>query len=105
MAQSRQNQEAHPPGPEFTLHDRCLKARRDAGLTQEELAERTASSARTVTRYETGDVVHPRAQMLKAWAAACEVDYHWLRYGNASGGDVSLRYQHLVADLQELEAA
>jgi len=44
------------------------------GLTQEELAEKTELSARTIQRIETG-VVDPRAYSLQMIAKALDVDY------------------------------
>lgn len=91
-----------PPAPQFTVHDRCLKARRDQGLTQEELAAAIDVSPRSITRYETGAVTKPRAIVLKQWALACGVDYHWLRFGPSG---TTSRYPQTRSDQRERTAA
>lgn len=62
--------------PSWSLADRLRKAREHAGLSQEELAEATGISRRTVSAYEQG---HPvKIPFLIAWAMACNVDMAWL---------------------------
>lgn len=62
--------------PEWTLGDRLEKARKAAGLTQDELADRLGVSKKTVVRYEhdMGSNLH----LLDQWALACGVDRGWL---------------------------
>lgn len=77
--------------PEFTIHDRCQKARDWAELEQEELADRIDVSRATVSNYETGATTHLKKLVLRQWALACGVDYDWLMTGDPgkdqSGGD------------------
>ena len=58
------------------------------GLTQEELAEKTELSARTIQRIENGDV-DPRAYTLQMIAKALEVDFS-IFTENESNEDVVL---------------
>ena len=53
------------------------KLRLDKGMTQEELAERTNLSVRTIQRIENGDV-DPRAYTLQTIASALEVEFEKL---------------------------
>jgi transcriptional regulator with XRE-family HTH domain len=62
--------------PSWSLADRLRKAREHAGLSQEELAEATGISRRTVSAYEQGHAV--KIPFLIAWALACNVDLAWL---------------------------
>lgn len=54
--------------PQWTVHDRCRKARESAELDQAELAERMEVSRATVSNYETGFVTYLRPIVLRAWA-------------------------------------
>lgn len=51
----------------FTLGDRLRKARRSAGLSSADLAERIGVSRNTVSNYENGRV-KPRRAALRRWA-------------------------------------
>jgi transcriptional regulator with XRE-family HTH domain len=53
------------------------KLRLDKGMTQEELAERTNLSTRTIQRIENGEV-DPRAYTLQTLASALEVEFELL---------------------------
>jgi transcriptional regulator with XRE-family HTH domain len=53
------------------------KLRLDRGMTQEELAERTNLSTRTIQRIENGEV-DPRAYTLQTLASALEVEFELL---------------------------
>ncbi|WP_298732353.1 helix-turn-helix transcriptional regulator [uncultured Chitinophaga sp.] len=59
------------------LSQRIISARQQKGLTQEELAERSGLSIRTVQRIESGESV-PRSFTLKALAGALEQSYEQL---------------------------
>jgi transcriptional regulator with XRE-family HTH domain len=67
--------------PEWTVHDRCRKARESAKLSQMELADRTGISRATIVNYENGHVAHPSRAYLNLWAMACGVDRGWLETG------------------------
>lgn len=69
--------------PNWTVHDRCRKAREFAVLDQGELADRIEVSRTTISNYETGHVTHLRPIVLRQWALACGVPFEWLRDGDA----------------------
>lgn len=71
--------------PEWSVHDRCRKAREDAGLDQAELAARIDVSRATISNYETGYVKAVRPIVLRAWALATAVPFEWLRDGEEVG--------------------
>src|SRR5688572_24734641 len=58
----------------MTLQDKISNARRSAGLTQEELAQRAQLAVRTVQRIETGQSI-PRMYSLRAIAKALDIPY------------------------------
>lgn len=87
------NPEAAPRTPEFDLADRCRKARTVADLSQQELADRTGISVRTITRYEKRATSNPSKLVLRQWAFACGVDYDWLRTGLIASGPEGLSDQ------------
>ncbi|WP_230074902.1 helix-turn-helix domain-containing protein, partial [Rhodococcoides fascians] len=66
--------------PAWLPHDRLEKARRHAGLNQDELAERLGMSRRTVGSYEAG-AREPKRPILIAWAMATGVNLRWLETG------------------------
>lgn len=80
--------QTHPSGamPEFSVHDRCRKAREFAGLDQDQLAARIDVSRGTISNYETGAVTKLKSLVLRQWAFACGVDYDWLRTGLVASG-------------------
>ncbi|MFD4990789.1 helix-turn-helix domain-containing protein [Cellulosimicrobium cellulans] len=63
--------------PAWHQGDFLRKAREHAGLSQAELAEVTGISRRTVVRYESGEAVVRRPQLI-AWAMATGVPLAWL---------------------------
>lgn len=65
--------------PTWTLADRLVKARRSAGLEQEDLAQRMGLNRRTIGRYEKG--LAPMYATLIEWAEVCQVDANWLLTG------------------------
>lgn len=71
--------------PEWTLSDRLRKAREDAGLSQQQLADRLAVSRNTVGNAETG-ARRPLPITIKAWADATGVPLPWLLTGEAPRG-------------------
>lgn len=75
--------------PEFTIHDRCRKAREFAELEQAQLAERIYVDRQTVGNYERGTVKALKPLVLRQWALACGVSFEWLATGTAgpTGGE------------------
>jgi len=66
---------------EFALLDECLEARRRAGLTQAEVAERMGTKAPAVARIESGGGSKrhsPSVTTLRKYAEAvgCELEIH-----------------------------
>lgn len=61
-------------------------ARNHAGLEQEELAELTGLSRKTISNYEKGRV-KPRRAGLIVIALATGVDFKWLETGKTPTGD------------------
>lgn len=66
--------------PEWTLGERMAKARREASVGRQEMADEIGVGVRTLERYES-DVTKPKDGLLKTWALRCGVHYHWLRFG------------------------
>jgi transcriptional regulator with XRE-family HTH domain len=60
------------------IHQTLLLARKQKGLTQEELAEQTKLTVRTIQRIENGENI-PRAYTLKALAAALDIGFDDLK--------------------------
>jgi transcriptional regulator with XRE-family HTH domain len=67
----------------MTLHEQLAAARKKKGLTQEELAERSKVTVRTIQRLESGDTV-PRAFTLRAIAAALDTPFESLQAGSGT---------------------
>ena len=67
----------------MTLHEQLATARKKKGLTQEELAELSKVTVRTIQRLESGDTV-PRAFTLRAIAAALDTPFESLQAGTGS---------------------
>lgn len=68
--------------PSFTMSDRLVKARHEAGISQDRMAELLGCSRRTIVRYESGAKV-PRSVVL-SYHVATETDLAWLETGVAS---------------------
>ena len=91
--------------PEWTLADRLVKARRWAGLEQEELAEKAGIARSSMSKYENGHSV-PRRPVLISWALATGVSLAWLEtgdettpgiHGESSSVQLAFRFRHLAA--------
>jgi transcriptional regulator with XRE-family HTH domain len=67
----------------MTLHEQLIAARKKKGLTQEELAELSKVTVRTIQRLESGDTV-PRAFTLRAIAAALDTPFESLQAGTGT---------------------
>jgi DNA-binding XRE family transcriptional regulator len=70
--------------PQWTAGDRFRKAREDAGLTQQELADELSVDRNTVSAYESDQRKRPMRSVVKAWAMRCGVPAEWLTTGGAS---------------------
>ncbi len=66
--------------PLMNLNQRIAKARADARMTQEELANAVKKTRGAVAQWESGDV-RPRHSTLAAIAAATGKSMHWLESG------------------------
>lgn len=72
-------------GPGMELNARILKARKDAGMTQEALAGAVGKTRAAVAQWESGDV-RPRHSTLEAVAKATGKSLAWLETGEETGG-------------------
>ncbi len=71
-------------GAPMDLNARIFKARKDAKMTQEELAIAVKKTRGAVAQWESGDV-RPRHSTLAAIAGATGADFHWLLNGGEIG--------------------
>lgn len=71
--------------PEWTLGDRLAKARRRAGLTQDDMATVCLVSRQTVNTWEN-DGHKPARRKILAWALRTGVDPVWIEYGDRVTG-------------------
>lgn len=85
MMPSDRNPRSGRRRPVWTLGERLAKARRDADLTQEELAAKMQLSTNTITNYETG-ATNPRLISLMAWSEFTNTDLDWLVDGDGPTG-------------------
>ena len=76
----------HAHVPQWTLADRLRKAREDAGMSRDVLAEELAITVKTVGNAERGDT-RPFTLTLRAWAAATGVPFEWLLTGSVAPKD------------------
>lgn len=90
----------------FTLGNRLAKARKAAGLTQEQIGERLGLGARSIARYEN-DHATPYEAIVIAWSVVTGAPIEWLHgddraasvpsdttpvtHGHQSAGDAYLR--------------
>jgi HTH-type transcriptional regulator, cell division transcriptional repressor len=86
-----------------TIGRRIAQARREAGLTQEELARLIGVTTRSVQGYEAGNVTPFRH--LRKLEEATEKPRGWLLYGDggntANVGEVATKLAELVAQIAE----
>lgn len=87
----------------MTLSEKIIAARKQAGLTQEELAVLTGITVRTIQRIESGESV-PRAFTLKAIAKALQKPYeYFVSEGVGTGNHSSPENpEHTRAELSAL---
>jgi len=69
--------------PEFGFNHRLGLARRNAGITQVEMAELLGVGRTTVGNYEAG-ATRPSKLAINAWAVETNVDVEWLKTGKAA---------------------
>lgn len=67
-----------------TVRDRFVKARKEANLTQQEVAERLHVSRSTILRYEAGSTFQIRQRTIVQMADAVNADSWWLLSGAES---------------------
>ena len=75
-----------PIAPVWTMSDRMVKARRNAGLSQTELAQLLGIGRRSITRYEDSNAT-PTTAVLVAWAYFTNVPTSWLLNGTTDSGE------------------
>lgn len=66
--------------PTWTIGDRMRKARREAGLTADELADLLGVGKKSLSRWENGSM--PKRMTLTAWAHHTGVPVEWLEFGD-----------------------
>ena len=66
--------------PVFTRGDRMRKARENAGLSQQELADAIGISRRSISAYEAAGTL--KKPVLLSWSLACRVPLVWLTDGD-----------------------
>lgn len=67
--------------PIWTLGDRLAKARKMAGLSQQDMADRLFISRTSVNNWEN-DHNRPTARKVAAWAGVTGVDFVWITAGD-----------------------
>lgn len=72
-----------------TPGDRLARARRRAGLTQAELAEKLGIGRRSITRYED-DLAVLRPQTIIAWSHITGAPLEWLQVGVGEASDIPM---------------
>ena len=76
--------------PGMELNARIYKARKDAGMTQEQFALAVGKTRGAVTQWESGEI-RPRHSTLKAIAAATNKPIEWLENGTGDEALTGLR--------------
>ena len=66
--------------PSWTIGDRLRKAREAAGLSQSEFAGETGISRRSISRYESSNIVPPKSMQL-LWQLRTGVPSEWITTG------------------------
>jgi len=92
--------------PRWRLQDRIVRARLEAGLQKQELADRISVNAKTVTNWELG-YHRPRRRDLIAIAQVTGVDFDWLTEDDdePSGTLVSAGANHRVPNGRSVKRA
>jgi transcriptional regulator with XRE-family HTH domain len=67
--------------PVWTAGDRFRKAREDAGLTQQELADAIGVDRKTISAYELDERKRPMKVVVSGWALRTGVPASWLLTG------------------------
>lgn len=84
MAQTQTSTTTGARVPQWTFADRLRKARKEACMSQETLAEATNIARSTINNYETGNT-QPKKTYVKILAMATGVDHMWLWDGSMPG--------------------
>src|SRR5690242_2670961 len=82
------------------LHERIVKARTDAGLSQEGLAQRLGKTRSAVAKWESGDF-RPRQKTLQAIADVTGKPRLWLEAGVGGDGDGLMVFGAVAAGILE----
>jgi transcriptional regulator with XRE-family HTH domain len=77
----------------MTLGERLRRRRKETGLTQEQLGEKSGTTQAVIQKIENGKSLRPRK--LNEIAFALDVDPAWLMFGIESS-------EHLDTDIQEI---
>lgn len=91
-----------------TFGDRLSGAREEAGMTQEEFAERLGVKVKTLKSWED-DLSEPRANKLSMMAGMLNVSLSWLLTGEGEGpvdpevGDLSPDVNVLLEEFRDLQ--
>lgn len=70
--------------PQWTLGDRLAKARDEAGLTVQQMADRLGVNRNTITNYERGRSSVPKAVVI-SYALITDVPFEWFGEGFRTG--------------------
>ena len=71
----------------LTFGERLAKARRLAGMTQTEMADRLGIGRRSLTRYED-DTMTPNRAICIAWSVVTDVPTEWLESGAVTDANI-----------------
>jgi transcriptional regulator with XRE-family HTH domain len=84
---------------ELTLGQRLARARKEARLSQGELAQRLGVSRQTVSNYERGTTEEPQFEIVAKWGLATDVslDYFARTLAGSLGGDAPVNREHHLA--------
>lgn len=84
--------------PTWTLGEHLAKARKDAEISVQQMADRLGVSRNTITNYEA-DRVHVSRSVVMAYASTCDVPLSWLDAGvtQRSAADEAPGGRELVA--------
>lgn len=95
--------------PEWTLGERMAKARKEAGMTQDDIAEKLGCSSGAVAQWER-ELSQPRKFMatMRKWATVTGVSEAWLLglpFGGGGGQDRLTTYKGKTATISSSSEA